>query len=217
MATDSSTWAALAGLGVAHFAAVATPGPAFLTTARHSASRSFLATLPLVAGLGTAAMVWALAVLLGLSALLQQFASLYMVLRIAGGLYLLWIAFQMWRHAGDAAAFEGTTEAASAWQSFRRGFGVNIANPKVMVFFGSIFSLFLQPATAGQVSLPDWSRWAAFGVVFVNEYCVLALVALLFSTPPVRRVWSARRGIADRCSACILGSFGALLVWRSAD
>src|SRR5215469_15361031 len=91
----------LLGLAVVHLLAVASPGPStvlVIQTAAVGGRRSgLLAAFAMMVG----ALVWAVAALFGLQALFARFGWLYTAFRIAGGIYLLYLALMLWRHAGD--------------------------------------------------------------------------------------------------------------------
>ena len=172
---------ALAGIGAVQLMAAMSPGPAFLVVTRISVGESRRAALGAAFGVATAALLWAVAATLGMHVLLAEAAWLYGALKLVGGLYLLWLGIQAWRHAAQplAPATEGVV-AMNAWEAWRLGFSTNLANPKVIVFFGSIFVTLFTPET------PSWVRGAALIVVAVNESGWYATVALLFSSRPAQ-------------------------------
>ena len=142
----------LAGLALVHLLAVVSPGPSFVVVAQIAAARSrragVMASLAMTIGAG----VWAIAAMVGLQALFARFETLYTVMRIAGGLYLLWVAYRMWRHAGaPLPTAQPGQDPGSTSDVFRRALLVQLANPKLVVFMGSIF-LALLPAGAPRVT-----------------------------------------------------------------
>ena len=80
---------------------------------------------------------------LGLSALLAASVTAFTVLKIVGALYLLWMAFDAVRH-GSALSVkeEGRTEI-SFWKTFFMGVGINLTNPKVVLFFVTFLPQFV--------------------------------------------------------------------------
>ncbi|WP_178130408.1 LysE family transporter [Reyranella sp. CPCC 100927] len=198
----------LIGFALVHLLAVASPGPTFLVVARTAATGSRAAALVAAVAVGIGALVWATAALFGLQALLVRFEWLYLTLRIAGGLYLVYLGVQLVRHAGkgDAmavvAATPGTTSLARV---FREALMVQLSNPKVAVFFGSVF-LTLLPAAA-----PAWMVAAVLAIVFVNECGWFTLVALLFSGNAVRAVYRRARVWIERLTGGVLAALGLRL------
>jgi threonine efflux protein len=63
---------------------------------------------------------------------------------------VIWLGIQAWGHAGTALApATSTTLNMNCWQAWRLGFSTNLANPKVIVFYGSIFVALFAPDTPG--------------------------------------------------------------------
>jgi RhtB (resistance to homoserine/threonine) family protein len=198
---------ALAGIGAVQLMAAMSPGPAFLVVTRISVGESRRAALGAAFGVATAALLWAVAATLGMHVLLAEAAWLYGALKLVGGLYLLWLGIQAWRHAAQplAQATEGVV-AMNAWEAWRLGFSTNLANPKVIVFFGSIFVTLFTPET------PSWVRGAALIVVAVNESGWYATVALLFSSRPAQAAYRRAKRWIDRATGAVMMIFGLRLI-----
>jgi len=80
--------------------------------------------------------------ILGLSAILHMSASVFQVLKYAGSLYLLYLAWSMWRDKG-ALKFEQTEQKNDAIQIMLKGFLINILNPKLTIFFFAFLPQFI--------------------------------------------------------------------------
>jgi RhtB (resistance to homoserine/threonine) family protein len=197
----------LAGFALVHLLAVASPGPTFLVVARTAVSGSRRTALVAALAVGMGAVAWAAAALLGLQALLARFEWLYLVLRVAGGLYLVWLGIQLLRHAGRGAGDPVTASAAapSPGNVFREAMFVQLSNPKVAVFFGSVFLTLLPP------DAPAWMQLAVLAIVFANEFVWFALVALLFSGGAVRAAYGRARVWIERLTGGVLAALGLRL------
>ena len=75
-----------------------------------------------------------LACILGLSAILHMSAVAFQVLKYAGVVYLLYLAWSMWCETGELN-FDNSVKKKGAWQIAIRGFLINILNPKLSIFF----------------------------------------------------------------------------------
>jgi threonine/homoserine/homoserine lactone efflux protein len=129
----------LAYLGV--MAAMASfPGPANLFSVATGMARGWAAALAGVAGMNSATLIWYGAAALGLGALIAAFPGVFQAFRIAGALYLVWLAWQAVRASGKGAEPAG---AARPGRAFRDGFAVQIANPKIVLFFGAVLPPFI--------------------------------------------------------------------------
>jgi threonine efflux protein len=209
MEASTITYAfALVGIGAVQLLAAMSPGPAFLVVTRISVGESRRAALAAALGVTTATLIWAVAATLGMHVLLAEAAWLYDVLKLIGGGYLVWLAVQAWRHAGKPLAVAANGLAGmSAWQAWRLGFSTNLANPKVIVFFGSIFVTLFTPET------PSWVRGAALVIVAANEIGWYAVVALLFSSRAAQAGYRRAKRWIDRVTGAVLMVFGLRLVF----
>ncbi len=132
----------LAGIALANLLAIISPGPAFLLVSRTAASRS--RALGLATGLGVAAAttLWAVAATFGVAVLMTRLTTLYGLVQLVGGAYLIWLGLSAWRDHGDApsgtasaaAALGGTPSAMELRRAFLTGLSLTLTNPKVVVF-----------------------------------------------------------------------------------
>jgi len=134
-------------------------GPSFSTVSRTTLASGRPAVLAsaLAGGLGVRA--WAIGVILGIVIVFNQAPWLYAVLKAAGGLYLLYLALMVWRHAVSPI---GVADAIQ-WQTLGQAYGqtllTQITNPKVAVFsaieaaWGSIVVLGLSAAQPRAIHL----------------------------------------------------------------
>jgi threonine/homoserine/homoserine lactone efflux protein len=197
------TLAAFATAWFIHLLAAASPGPAILMAARTGVTQGFRTGAWLSVGIGVGAMVWAIAALFGLAVLFQIAPALLWGFKIIGGLFLCWIAFQMWRHAAEPLIME--TEGVmprSAGSAFRLGVMTQLANPKPAVFFGAVFVSTVPPGT----SMP----WIILllAAVFVNELACTMAVARAFSFDAPRRAYARLKTTIDRSFGGILALLG---------
>ena len=84
--------------------------------------------------------------ILGLSAVLHMSALLYQGFKYAGAAYLLYLAWSMWRETG-VLSFDDTSLKHGWWPIARRGFLINILNPKLSIFFLAFLPLFVPANT----------------------------------------------------------------------
>lgn len=199
---------ALLGLAVVHWLAVASPGPSTVLVVQTAGVSGRRGGLVAAFAMMLGAVAWAMAALWGLQALFTKFAWLYTVLRIAGGLYLIYLAIMLWRHARDPLPemSGGDTTRDSDGQVFARALLLQLGNPKIMVFFGSIFLSVLPQ------DMPGWMQGAVLTTVAFNEFTWFALLALLFSGGTARAFYRRAKFWLDR----IMGGALALLGLRLA-
>ena len=143
----------------------------------------------------------------GLTILFQLVPWLYLVLKIAGGAYLVWIGIQFLK-AGKApeAAIAQVREPLAARAAARKGLLIGLTNPKAMVYFGSIFTLFLKPGS------PLWLDGAAIGIVTFDVVVWYGFVSLVFSRDMVRHAYQRMGHWIERAAGVVMAGFGLKLL-----
>jgi len=198
--------AALAGLAVVHLLAVASPGPSTVLVIQTAALSGRRAGLLAAFAMMLGALAWAAAALYGLQILFARFDWLYAAFRIGGAAYLLYLAFMLLRHAGaPLPEADPSAVRAGAWQGFLKALLLQLSNPKVMVFMGSIF-VSLLPAQP-----PAWMDATVLAIVAVNEFTWFALLALLFSGDAARAFYRRTKLWLDRFMGGALALLGLKL------
>ena len=197
---------ALSGLAVVHLLAVASPGPSTVLVVQTAAVSGRRGGLIAAFAMMLGALAWAAAALYGLQVLFAQFAWLYRVFQIAGGLFLVYLAVMIWRHARDPLPEIASVARGSDGQIFVRALLLQLGNPKIMVFFGSIFLSILPQ------DLPAWMQAVVLAIVAFDEFTWFALLALMFSGASVRAFYRRAKFWLDR----IMGGALALLGLRLA-
>lgn len=86
-----------------------------------------------------------IASILGLSAILHMSALAFQIIKYAGALYLLYLAWSMWKETGGISLT--TTDRKSLLQIGIRGILLNILNPKLSIFFLAFLPLFISTET----------------------------------------------------------------------
>jgi RhtB (resistance to homoserine/threonine) family protein len=201
----------LATISFVHWLAVMSPGPSFLITARTAVARSRADGIKVALGLGAGTIVWSAAALLGLNFVFHQFHWLFVGMKVAGALFLLWIAFQIFRHAADPVEMNEGANNENGHNPLLRGFLTQISNPKVVVFFGSLFVAMLPR------EVPGWMIATLIAIVTMNEIVWYSLVSLFFGSSTVRRLYLAAKRWIDRATGAFLGLLGVRLLWQAGD
>jgi len=199
----------LVTIGFVQLLAVISPGPSFLITAQTAVARSRLDGMKIALGLGGGTLVWSTAALLGLNVIFRLHHWLFVGMKVAGALFLLWIAIQIFRHAKAPIEMSEGNGAAARRNPFVRGFLTQISNPKVAVFFGSIFVAMLPQ------SVPAWMILALIAIVTLNEIVWYSLVALCFGSGPVRRFYLGAKKWIDRATGLFLGALSLRILWEA--
>ena len=138
---------ALVALGM-----VLTPGPNLIYLISRSISQGPLAGLVSLGGVALGFIVYMLCAALGLTALLLAVPLAYDALRIAGALYLLYLAWQAVRPGGRSPFQVRALPSDGARKLFTMGLVTNLLNPKVAVLYLSLLPQFIDPSIGDVLS-----------------------------------------------------------------
>ena len=122
------------------------PGPNNLLSVHNAASYGLRA-----ACLGGFGRIAAFAIMIaltavGLAALLAASATFFLIVKVCGGLYLLWMAWQLWRApTTDSDISTENTQRPSHWVLIRQEFLIAIGNPKAILIFTAFLPQFVMP------------------------------------------------------------------------
>lgn len=193
------------------------PGPGLLYVVGRTLAEGQRAGLASSLGAGIGGLVHVAAGAVGVSAVIVASATAFMVLKAAGGLYLLWLAWTTWRSAGSAALADQSAAGANlqggtsrgAVRALRQGIVVEATNPKTAAFFLALIPQFVEPAQ-GSVPL----QFAILGLVSVIINTANASLVVMMAGA-VRSQVAARPSLLRRLqqgSAAILASLGLWLL-----
>ncbi|MFC5929919.1 LysE family translocator [Cryobacterium melibiosiphilum] len=158
----------LLAFSLAAIAIVVLPGPTVLFVIGRSLALGKRGGLLSVLGNALGLIPVIIAVAFGLGTLVTQSAVLFLIVKLAGAVYIVYLGVQAIRHRRTASGISGAAMLPkSPWRLLREGFLVGISNPKSIVFFVAVLPQFVD-YSAGAVPL----QLATLGLVFV----VLALI-----------------------------------------
>ena len=207
---------ALVGIAIIHFFALISPGPDFFFVTQSAIRQSRQHAIFVALGISVSILVWSICALSGLHFLFQKIAWLQQVLMILGGLYLLYLGYVMLKSASQAKVavsitptLDATTQVHKSYSKlFLQGFLTNMANPKALIYFSSVFSLAIQPNAVfmDQLSL--------LALVFTESMLWFVVVALLFSMQSMSAIYQKFAKWIDGVTGGIFISFGLLLVFN---
>lgn len=177
---------------------VATPGTGMIYTVAAGLARGGKASVVAAFGCTLGIVPHMLAAITGLAALLHASALAFDVVKYAGVVYLLWMAWQTWRDKGALSLTAG----GSARQGFLavtvEAVAINLLNPKLSIFFFAFLPQFVAADAPGAVG-----QMLAMSAVFMAmTFAVFALYGLFAAavrdrilTRPAVLAWM-RRGFA---------------------
>lgn len=123
-----------------------TPGPDMALQISRAINHGFWHGIAVGAGAMSGIVVHTTLAAVGISVLIVAAPPLFLALKIAGAAYLLWLAFQAVVHGGGLRIATAAPKAPSIRQSFLTGVGINLLNPKVVLFFITFLPQFVDKA-----------------------------------------------------------------------
>ena len=184
------------------------PGPTVAALISRVLAHGFKDVLPFLAAIWLGEALWLTLTVAGLSAVAHAFGTIFLILRVAGVIYLFWLAWTVWHAPVDVAAEEPTGRK-GAWNMFAAGLLVAVGNPKNMVFYLALLPTVLDLNHVGPVG------WAE---LVVTMLVVLAGIDLSWSLTAVqaRRFFANRRAMraANRISASLMAGAATVVAVR---
>jgi threonine/homoserine/homoserine lactone efflux protein len=193
----------------------ASPGPAVVLILQRAGAHGFRAAIPTVLGIEAGLFLWALAAGTGMAALVAASETAFLVLRVAGAIFLVYLGVKAirsgWRLRGrDDAEPLPKVDAPKGHRAFAEGLIVQLANPKAAVFLFAFYPQFV-PAE-GPVLLTT----VTLGAIQVSLETILYL-GLAFAVGSAS-AWFSRTSVRrrlDYVSGAVLIALGARVALTS--
>lgn len=183
-----------------------TPGPVWIYLISRTLAQGRGAGYFSLFGVMLGVLVHLLLAAFGLSAVLMAVPMAFDAIKLAGAAYLLWLAWSTVRGAGFSFTPEPLPPVSNA-VLLRQSLTASVVNPKVAVFYLSLFPQFVDPAAG-----PVLGQSLLLGVVHVTVSTVVD--AALVTVAGLLAGWFARRPLWLRTQRWFLGGcFGVLAVW----
>ncbi|MDQ1212777.1 threonine export protein RhtC [Pantoea anthophila] len=199
-----------ATVALVHLVALMSPGPDFFFVSQTAASRSRKEAMMGVLGITLGIVVWAGVALMGLHLILEKMAWLHQIIMVGGGLYLLWMGWQLMGSARQRhkqpQQDEPVVELPKRGMSFLKGLLTNLSNPKAIIYFGSVFSLFVGDDVGAT------ERWGLFLLIIAETFAWFALVASIFALPWMRAKYQRLAKWVDGMAGVLFAGFGIHLI-----
>lgn len=162
------------------------PGPTILAVISYSVAHGKRANVPLVAAVALGDSTALFASLVGLGALLATSAFWFTVVKVIGGLYLLYLGIRLLLAGTEPVKIAAAGSVGSRWKLFFNTYLVTALNPKGMIFFVAFLPQFISPAASVTTQL-----WI-LAVTFVALATLNATLYALFAST-ARRLLSSPR------------------------
>ena len=168
------------------------PGPDNILVVSLGLARGRRAAVLAAWGMVSGVLVHTTAAALGISAILATSELAFRVIQYAGAAYLAYLAWRIIRERGGGPAGTADQAPQGAWALYRRGFLMNVLNPKVALFFLAFLPQFIDR----DHTMPVWLQMVVLGLVFMAQafviFTVFGLFAGVLGEVIARRPWVQR-------------------------
>lgn len=183
------------------------PGPDNIYVLTESISKGARQGITITSGLVSGVLVHTLLAATGLSLIVFQSDAVYNVVKFIGAAYLLYLSYQATKEQPMQVDFRSDHTSTSFFSLFRKGFLMNLLNPKVSLFF-----IALLPQFVSSTGFSPMLQMSILGLVFMVEaFIVFSSIALiagsLASLVRSNRFWVATKWI----KVIVLAVLGVLL------
>jgi len=186
------------------------PGPSMLYAAAQTMARGRTAGLMAALGIHLGCYVHVIAAAAGLSVLFHAVPMLYLAVKLAGALYLIWLgAMLIFSKAGTAEVASGAIGSKSGRRAFFESITVEVLNPKTAIFFMAFLPQFVDASA----SLPVWAQFVILGTIvnLIFSSADVMFVMLAGAVMTRLRNSSSAQTILRRAGGTVLVGLGAHL------
>ncbi|MCW2473354.1 MULTISPECIES: LysE family translocator [unclassified Symbiopectobacterium] len=207
MVIDTLFPAHFPALALAHFVALLSPGPDFFLLAAYALRHRLRGSIGICVGIALGNGCYILLAILG-GAAIQQAPPLFIVLQLAGALYLLWVGSQLVRSSARTTALTATEthRLPSLTHQLLLGLGSSLLNPKNMLFYISLMASILGPSVTliQQTVSGGWM----FSVVLLWDIALAAVIG----QQRIQQALQRYLYLIERGAGAILMLFGGYLL-----
>ena len=184
------------------------PGPTSIYVAKNSIAISRKHGLFTALGTGTGAAIFGLLAVLGLQAFLLAVPSAYLALKICGGIYLLWLAYKIIKHAKEPIDTDtNTSSQMSLRRAFTTGIITQLSNPKIAIVLASIFTALLPK------EIPTYYYFVLPTLCFFIDAGWCSLIAVALSAEKPRAAYLKFKKFFDRAAGAVMTVLGLKLIF----
>ncbi|MGY0392906.1 LysE family translocator [Bizionia sp. KMM 8389] len=151
------------------------PGPDNIYVLMQSVANGTKYGLATVLGLISGCIIHTTLLAFGVSAIIKNSASLFFVIKLFGALYLVYLAYQVYKSPDQLSLSDTQVPKKTLLQLYKQGFIMNVLNPKVSIFFLAFFPGFLFSET-----MSSFKQFYVLGFVFMGvSLLVFSVIAIL--------------------------------------
>lgn len=195
-----------------HFVAQLSPGPDVLLIAKSAASTSRANSLKVIFGISVGILVWVALTLLGFTVLIEHFPWIQQLLMLVGGLFLARMGWAMLQEGlkqrqPNVLLEDESVDTAKTKNYFLLGLMTNLANPKTLIYFSSVFSLALSASASTHLKTQ-----LAF-IIPIQTFLVFSGLMLVLSLPKIKIAYQRSGSYIDIISGGLFLIFAFWLIY----
>ena len=192
------TLSALLVFALALLVAAGSPGPSIAALVARVLTNGLRDVLPFLAAMWLGEVLWLTVAVTGLAVVAQTFHGLFLVLKVVGILYLLYLAWNMWFAPAEPAG-DALPSGQRPWRMFAAGLTVTLGNPKIMVFYLALLPTLIDLHRVGPV------EWGQLVMVMLAVLAGIDLAWALLAARARRLLRSPRAvRLVNRTSASVM-------------
>lgn len=182
---------------------IMSPGPDFVVVSHTAMTGARRRAGWVASGVVVGNAMWAAAALLGFSVLLSLAPALFVVFKIAGALYLVWLGAKLIRGARTPlATYADEGQGSGPFASWASGFVTTLANPKAAVFYASVLTAALPSSPASGLVIGTVAAVVLVATVWFT------VVVVVLSTPRASALFRRHKAFVEAAFGSILAGFG---------
>ena len=198
------------GLSIAMVILAASPGPGVFATVARALASGFKPSLAVIWGIVLGDIIYLLLATFGLSVVAHALGDLFLIVKICGGAYLVWLGIRLWTRQPEPPSPQENVSHSTIPGNLASGLVITLSNPKVILFYCGFLPTFLDLSTLTVVDLA-----AVVAIVTIVLGSVLGIYAFLASR--ARRIFTNKRAVRrlNRPAGSVMIAAGVAMATRS--
>ncbi|MGD1699147.1 LysE family translocator [Dapis sp. BLCC M229] len=134
---------AMFGLAIGILVLASTPGPGILAATSCALVSGFRSSLLVIAGIVIGDIIFLFIAIFGLTLVTEFIDNGFIIIRVLGGLYLVWLGWKLWTSAPINLENDDEASNKTYLKNFTAGLAITLSNPKVIIFYGAFLPVFI--------------------------------------------------------------------------
>jgi len=198
------------GFAAAMVVLAASPGPGVFATVARALASGFRPAFAVIGGIVLGDVIFLLLATFGLSMIAQALGDLFLIVKIIGGAYLIFLGIRIWIKEPEIVSSAGDPNNHPGWGNFISGLLITLSNPKVILFYCGFLPTFL-----------DLSTLTISDLVLIASIVAAVLIGVLstyaFLASRARQMFSERKTIRrlNRAAGSVMVTTGVVIATHS--